>query len=93
MAFKEVSVDELAKSLGINANEVREKQRLIQQIVKTRKNLKLSQAALAKKVGVTQGRIAQIESGIGTSKITFDVLLNMLTFLGFDFKIVSKRAA
>jgi len=93
MAFKEMSIDELAKSLNVNANEVREKQRLIQQIVKTRKKLKLSQVALAKKVGVTQGRIAQIESGIGTSKITFDVLLNMLTSLGYDFKIISRKAA
>jgi transcriptional regulator with XRE-family HTH domain len=93
MAFKEISIDELAKSINVNANEVRAKQRLIQQIIKTRKKFKLSQVALAKKVGVTQGRIAQIESGIGTSKITFDVLLNMLTSLGYDFKIVSRRAA
>lgn len=93
MAWKELSIDELAKSLGVNANEVREKQRLIQQIVKTRKGMKLSQAALAKKVGVTQSRIAQIESGVGTAKITFDVLLNILTTLGLDFKIVSRRAA
>jgi len=90
-AWKSLSIDELAKSLGVNANEVREKQRLIQQIVKTRKSLKLSQVALAKKVGVTQSRIAQIESGIGTAKITFDVLLNILTILGMDFKIVSKK--
>ena len=93
MPWKEMSVDELAKSLGVNANEVREKQRLILQIVKTRKALKLSQTTLAKKVGVTQSRIAQIESGIGTSKISFDVLLNILTSLGFDFKIVSRKAA
>lgn len=93
MAWKEMSVDQLAKSLGVNANEVREKQRLIQQIVKTRKQLKLSQAALSKKVGVTQSRIAQIESGVGTAKISFDVLLNLLTVLGFDFKIVSRKAA
>lgn len=93
MAWKEVSIEELAESLGVNANEVREKQRLIQQIVKSRKRLKLSQAALAKKVGVTQGRIAQIEAGVGTAKMSFDVLLNILTVLGFDFKIVSRKAA
>lgn len=93
MAFKEVSIDELAKSLGVNAGEVREKQKLISLIIKERKNKKISQAKLAKMVGVSQGRIAQIESGVGAAKITFDVLLNVLHCLGFDFLIHLKRAA
>lgn len=93
MAWKEMSIEELAEFLGISAREVSEKQRLIQLIVKERKTRKMSQALLAKKIGVTQGRIAQIESGIGTSKVTFDVLLNILLVLGFDFRIVSKKAA
>lgn len=88
-----MTTEELAKSLGINASEVREKQKLIQLIIKGRKEQKISQAALAKKIGVTQGRIAQIESGVGTSKTTFDVLLNILVTLGYDFKILSKKAA
>jgi DNA-binding XRE family transcriptional regulator len=65
MAWKELTVNELAKSLGVNASEVREKQKIIQLIAKARKESGLSQAALAKKIGVTQGRIAQIESGVG----------------------------
>ncbi len=93
MAWKEMNINELAKSLGVNASEVREKQKIIQLIVKARKEQKLSQAAMAKKIGLTQGRIAQIESGVGTSKITFDILLNILVSLGFDFKILPKRAA
>lgn len=93
MAWKEMTTEELAKSLGVNASEVREKQKLIQMIVKIRKEQKISQAALAKKAGVTQGRIAQVESGVGTSKVTFDVLLNILTLLGYDFKITPKKAA
>ena len=93
MAWKEISVEQLAKTLGVNAAEVREKQKIIQLIIAARKKAKLSQAALAKKIGVTQGRIAQIESGVGTSKMTFDVLLNILMALGYDFKIVSKKAA
>ena len=93
MAWKEMNINELAKSLGVNASEVREKQKIIQLIVKARKEQKLSQAAMAKKIGLTQGRIAQIESGVGTSKITFDILLNILVALGFDFKILPKRAA
>ena len=93
MAWKEMNIDELAESLGINVSELREKQRLIRLIVKTRKELNISQASLAKKMNVSQARIAQIESGIGTNTITFDVLLNVLSFLGMDFKIVTKKTA
>ena len=93
MPWKEITVEQLAESLGLNATEIREKQKLIQQIIKARKRLGLSQADLAAKVGVTQGRIAQIESGVGTRKVTFDVLLQLLCSLGYEFKIVSKRAA
>jgi transcriptional regulator with XRE-family HTH domain len=93
MAWKEMTVEELAGSLGVNVKEVQEKQKLIQLITKARKAHGLSQAALAKKVGVSQSRIAQIESGVGTSKVTFDVLLNVLSILGYDFKIVPKKAA
>ena len=93
MAFKETSVEEIAQSLGVNVTEVREKQKLMKLIVKARKEKKISQAELAKKIGVTQGRIAQIESGVGTAKITFDILLNVLSELGFDFKIHARRAA
>ncbi len=93
MAWKEMTVEELADNLGVNVKEVQEKQKLIQLITKARKASGLSQAALAKKVGVSQSRIAQIESGVGTSKVTFDVLLNLLLVLGYDFKIVPKKAA
>lgn len=88
-----MSVEEIAKSLRVNVAEVREKQRLMETIVKARKERGLSQAALGKKVGVTQGRIAQIESGVGTARVTFDVLLSILSLLGYDFKIVPKKAA
>jgi transcriptional regulator with XRE-family HTH domain len=53
----------------------------------------LSQVALAKKVGVSQGRIGQIESGIGTGKISFDLLLSILTALGYHYKVVMTKAA
>ena len=54
MAWKEVTIEELAKSLGANVTEIREKQRLVGLIVKERKAKKLSQAALAKKLGISQ---------------------------------------
>lgn len=93
MGWKELTVEELAANLGVNTTEAREKQKLMQLIVKTRKELNLSQVALAKKVGVTQSRIAQIESGVGTAKITFDILLQVLSILGYDFRILPKKSA
>ena len=93
MAWKEISIEKLAKSLGANVAEIREKQRLVGLIVKARKEKKLSQAALAKKLGISQARIAQIESGVGTAKVTFDVLFNMLVALGLDYKVVTRKAA
>jgi transcriptional regulator with XRE-family HTH domain len=93
MAWKEMTTEELAKSLGVNAKEVQEKQKLMHLIIKVRKAKGFSQVALAKKVGVSQSRIAQIESGVGTARVTFDVLLNILSVLGYDFTIVPKRAA
>lgn len=93
MAWKEITTQELAKSLGVSLLEVREKQRLIELIISARKKKKLSQENLAKKLGVTQGRIAQIESGIGTSKITFDVLFNILMVLGYNYRIVTEKEA
>ncbi|MBI2336840.1 MAG: helix-turn-helix transcriptional regulator [Deltaproteobacteria bacterium] len=88
-----MNIEEIADSFGINIEEVRAKQNLIQLIIKERKNKGLSQKSLAKKLGVTQGRIAQIESGIGTAQITFDVLLHILSELGYTFKIITKKAA
>lgn len=93
MAWKELSLSELAESLGVSLAEVREKQRLIDQIIKVRRTRRLSQAALAKKLGLSQSRVAQIESGVGTSTISFDVLLSILVMLGYEFKVVTKEAA
>ena len=93
MPWKETNPEKLAKSLGINESEVREKQRLIALIGDIRKKKGLSQVKLAKKVGVSQGRIAQIESGIGTRNISFDVLFGILALLGYDFQISYRRVA
>lgn len=93
MPWKETDLKQLAAKMGVDADEVREKQALIERIKKIRKKLGLTQASLAKKAGVTQGRIAQIESGIGTNMISFDVLLHLLTVMGYHFRIVSRKAA
>ena len=93
MPWKEISVEQLAKSLGANVTEVREKQRLINMIVKVRKAKKMSQVMLAKKLGVSQARVAQIESGVGTAKISFDVIFSILTALGYDYRVTTRKAA
>lgn len=93
MPTKEMTLDELALSLGLHANEFREKHRLIELIRKTRRDKKLSQSGLAKRMGVTQGRIAQIESKAGTSKVTFEVLFGILRELGFELKVIAKKVA
>ncbi len=93
MAWKEMSIEELARSLGVNVHEVQEKHRLIELIKKARKEKKLSQEQLAKKLDITQGRIAQIESRTGTAKVTLEVLFSILRVLGYECKIVAKKVA
>ena len=93
MPFKEIKTRALAKDLGINFEEVKEKQRLIGKIIEVRKAKKMSQVSLAKKMNLTQSRIAQIESGVGTAKITFDVLFNVLHSLGYSVKLQVKKSA
>lgn len=93
MGWKEIDLEELAESLGTNITEVKEKQKLISMITKIRKSKKLSQAALARKLGISQARVAQIESGIGTAQVTFDILFNILIALGYDYRVITKKAA
>lgn len=93
MAWKDIDLKELAARFGADIIEVREKQRLIEMITKIRKAKKLSQIALAKKLGVSQARVAQIESGIHTSKVSFDVLFHILITLGYDYRVVTRKAA
>src|SRR3989338_2158769 len=91
MSWTEMNIEELAYRLGVDSNEIIEKQSRVKSIIHARKKQGLSQADLAKRLGVTQGRIAQIESGVGTRKLTSDVLLHTLKALGIDFHIVARR--
>src|SRR3989338_7711537 len=88
MPWKDVDIAQYAKSKGINTAEVRAKQHLMALIAKTRGAAGITQSELGRRVGVSQGRIAQIESGVGTSKITFDVLFHVLAALGKKYSIV-----
>lgn len=91
MPWKKVDIDEWADELGVNINELRQKEQLIEKIVKCRKQFALTQGQLAEMIGVSQPRIAQIENRTKVGKISFDVLFNILGVLGHDFKITTRK--
>jgi transcriptional regulator with XRE-family HTH domain len=84
MPFKEIITQQLAQKLGVNYQEVKQKQSLIDIIIEIRKAKRMSQATLAKKMDLTQSRLVQIESGVGTAKVPFEVLFNVLQTLGYS---------
>ncbi len=91
MPWETIDLETWAKELGVNINELRQKDQLIDRSVKARKQLGLTQTQLAKLVGVSQPRIAQIENRVKMGKITFDTLLHILDALGHDYKITMKK--
>ncbi len=91
MPWKKVDIDEWAEELGVNINELRQKEQLIEKIVKSRKGVNLTQGQLAEMVGVSQPRIAQIENRTKIGKISFDVLFNILGVLGHDIRITTRK--
>lgn len=88
MPWKETSAEEIAHELNLNIEEVRQKQKLMKLIKDMRKKKKITQTQFATMLGVSQGRVAQIESGIGTARVTYDVLFRALRALGYDCKIL-----
>lgn len=91
MSWQKVDLKTWAIKLGIDLHELRQKDRLIDQIVTTRKELGLTQTQLAKLVGVSQPRIAQIENRVKIGTIKFDALFKILTTLGYEFNIDTHR--
>lgn len=78
MPWEKMDIDEWAAELGVKINELRQKEQLIEKIVKSRKRFGLTQGQLAEMAGVSQPRIAQIENRTKIGKISFDVLFNIL---------------
>lgn len=87
MPWKTKPTKAIAKDLGIDIDEVRAKQHLMGLIKDLRLKKKLTQVDLAHRLNVSQGRVAQIESGIGTARITYDVLFNALKALDYGCKL------
>jgi predicted XRE-type DNA-binding protein len=91
MPWEKVDIDQWAEELGVNINELRQKEQLIVKIVKSRKRFGLTQGQLAELIGVSQPRIAQIENRVKIGKTSFDILFNILNVLGHDFKITTRK--
>lgn len=71
---------------------VKEKRALIEKIRAKRIKMKISQAALAKKVGTRQPAIARMESGL-VSQVSMDFLVKAAIALGVSYSIKPKRLA
>ncbi len=91
MPWQKVNLDSWAQETGVDLPELRQKNQLIEEIVRTRKSLGLTQVQLAQLVGVSQPRIAQIENRTRIGSITFDVLLQILGYLGYTFDIRMRK--
>ena len=91
MPWKEVTSKQLAKDLGIDYRELKAKHELIKKIIAYREKNRLSQATLAKIVGLSQARIAQIESRVYCDKVSFEVLFKLLASLGYEYKLTVKK--
>lgn len=87
MPWQKVDLESWAQEIGVDLLELRQKNQLIEEIVNAREELGLTQVQLAKLVGVSQPRIAQIENRTRIGSIKFDVLLQILGHLGFAFDI------
>lgn len=93
MPWKAIDLDKWAEELRIPIAELRQKNRLIDTIVKTRKRLGISQAQLAGLVGVSQSRIAQLENRTRMGSVSFDVLLRLLNALGHEYRITTRKTS
>ncbi|MCC6220322.1 MAG: helix-turn-helix domain-containing protein [Deltaproteobacteria bacterium] len=93
MPWEKLNLEELAEKLGIDYSEVRAKHDLVRKIKAARKKHSLTQEDLAKMLGKSQSWIAKVESGLGTKNISFETLLKILSMLGYDYKIVTKKVS
>jgi len=91
MGFETITTKKLAKELGVDYIELKAKHTLIEKIIKVRKSKKLTQEDLAKMRGKSQSWIAKVESGLAMKKVTFETLFKILSALGYEYKISTKK--
>lgn len=93
MGWKKVDLAKWADEMGVDINEIDQKLKLRDMIIKIRNSKGLSQEELADIVDVSRSRIAQIEAGIKLHRTSFDVLLRVLQGLGYRYKITTSKMA
>lgn len=93
MPWKETNIKQLADDLDVDINEIDQKLKLREIIVRVRTKKNLSQDQLAQIVGVSRSRIAQIEAGIKLHRTSFDILLRVVQGLGYRYKITTAKLA
>ncbi len=93
MAWKEVNLAKWADEMGVDINEIDQKLKLREMIVKIRNKKGISQAELAELAGISRSRVAQIEAGIKLHRTSFDVFLRVLQSLGYRYKITATKLA
>ena len=72
---------------------IRQKNRIIEDLKKVRLKKRLSQTALAKKLGTKQPAIARMEAGY-VGEVSFDFLIRVALCLGVPLKVTpTKKAA
>ena len=82
-----------ADEMGVDINEIDQKLKLRDMIIKIRNKKRLSQDELASLVGVSRSRIGQIEAGIKLQRTSFDVLFRVLQGLGYQYRISATKLA
>jgi transcriptional regulator with XRE-family HTH domain len=93
MAWKNLDLAKWADEVGVDINEIDQKLKLREMIIKVRNGKGLSQGALGDLVGVSRSRIAQIEAGTKLHRTSFDVFLRILQGLGYRYRITTTKLA
>ena len=93
MGWKKANLAKWADEMGVDINEIDQKLKLRDMIIKIRNKKKLNQDELAELVGVSRSRIAQIEAGIKLHRTSFDIFLRVLQGLGYRYRITANKLA
>ena len=93
MPWETLELESLAEKLGLDYAEVKAKHELISKIKAVRNKHGITQVELAERLGKTQSWIAKVENGIGTKNVSFEVLFRILSILGYDYKITTRKVS
>jgi DNA-binding XRE family transcriptional regulator len=93
LKLEKTTIAQLADHLGVDINEIDQKLKLREMIIRVRTRQGLTQSQLANLVGVSRSRIAQIESGVKLHRISFDILLRILQSMGYRYRISAVKLA